>query len=212
MNTKIGSWEFNEEVADTFVEHAQQHIPNYDLVINKSINLCQHMFATDAKIIDVGSATGETIRRLNQAGFTNLTGIEASHAMLKHCDYSIANYIHNDKFPQELFDAVLCNWTLHFIEDKENYLTDIHRNLNADGLLILSEKTSLDPLAIHFYHKWKHSRGVGWEEIKTKENAVKDIMYINNPQWYIDTLTRIGFQNIQVIDASWCFTTFLCRK
>jgi SAM-dependent methyltransferase len=212
MNTKIGSWEFNEEVAKTFVNHARQHIPNYDLVIDKSINLCRHLFTLDAKIVDVGAATGETIRRLHQAGFNNLTGIEASCAMLAHCDHNIAKYLHTDKFPQELFDAVLCNWTLHFIEDKERYLIDIHRNLNTNGLLILSEKTSIDPLAINFYHEWKYGQGVSWEEISNKEDAIKDIMYINNPQWYIDTLTWIGFKNIQIIDASWCFTTFICQK
>jgi len=206
------TWQFNADVAETFVNHAQHHIPNYDIVIDKCIEVSKWYLDGGSRIIDVGCATGETLRRLHNAGFNNLTGVDASHAMLKYCDYTIANIIHSDRFPNETFDGVLCNWTLHFVEDKEKYLIDIHRNLNKDGLLVLSEKTSIDTIAINFYHKWKHSQGVSWEEITAKEAAVKDIMYINDPKWYIDTLTWIGFRDIQVIDASWCFTTFLCIK
>ncbi|CAB4129210.1 SmtA SAM-dependent methyltransferases [uncultured Caudovirales phage] len=205
------TWEFNADVAKTFVEHARQHIPNYDQVIDKCVDLCEYCLEENSPIIDVGCATGETIRRLSVAGFSNLTGVEASHAMLKHCNYDVARYIHTDRFPEETFDAVLCNWTLHFIKDKVKYLLDIKQNLQPGGIFVLSEKTSIDPVAINFYHKWKHSQGVSWEDILAKEQAVKDIMHINSTQWYLDTLDSIGFKSIQIIDASWCFTTFLCK-
>lgn len=211
MNTKTGSWKFDQLIAPTFVDHARQHIPNYDTVIDKCISVCQE-FSSSIRIIDVGCATGETIRRLHAHGFTNLLGVEASHAMLQHCDYSIAEYIHSDRFPEKTVDIVLCNWTLHFIKDKVKYLQDIYRNLSADGVFVLSDKTSLDPMAIKFYHEWKHKQGVSWPDIEAKEAAVKDIMYIDNPSWYLDTLNQLGFKNIQIIDAGWCFTTFLCTK
>jgi ubiquinone/menaquinone biosynthesis C-methylase UbiE len=121
-------WKFDAAVAETFVDHARQHIPNYDQVIDKCIAVCDQLLEKDSKIIDVGCATGETLRRLHHAGYTNLTGVEASHAMLKHCDYTIAKLLHNDRFPEQHFDAALCNWTLHFIEDKEKYLIDIYRD------------------------------------------------------------------------------------
>jgi tRNA (cmo5U34)-methyltransferase len=206
------SWKFDNSIASVFVDHARQHIPNYDSVIDKSVSLCNWYLEEDSTIIDVGCATGETLRRLHQAGFTSLTGVESSDAMLQHCDRNIARLIHSDKFPNEIFDAVLCNWTLHFIEDKEKYLIDIHRNLKDDGLLILSEKTSLDSIAISQYHRWKISQGVTLAQVEAKEAAIKDIMYIKDPKWYLDTLTWIGFKNIQIIDASWCFTTFMCIK
>lgn len=206
------TWEFNEEVATTFVDHARQHIPNYNLVIDKCVSVCEYYLEESNPIIDVGCATGETLRRLHSAGFNHLYGVEASHSMLKHCDRKIAKLIHSDRFPNKSFDAVLCNWTLHFIEDKEKYLIDIHRNLNEGGFLILSEKTSLDPVAIDHYHSWKLAQGVTLEQIAAKEAAVKDIMYIKNPKWYLDTLEWIGFKNIQIIDASWCFTTFIGIK
>jgi ubiquinone/menaquinone biosynthesis C-methylase UbiE len=166
----------------------------------------------DSCVIDIGCATGETLRRLYSAGFINLTGVEASHDMLQQCDHTTAKILHNDRFPNEQFDVVLCNWTLHFVEDKEKYLIDIHRNLSDNGMFIISEKTSLNPVSIQQYHKWKLSQGVTHKEIINKEAAVKDIMFIKDPKWYLDTLSCIGFKNIQIIDASWCFTTFLCFK
>lgn len=212
MNTKTGSWQFDATVASTFVAHARQHIPNYDLVINKCVALAADHLGRFDPIIDVGCATGETIRRLHAAGFLNLTGVEASADMLRHCDYDIAQYIHSDQFPNESFAAVLCNWTLHFVQDKMKYLADIHRNLKDSGFVVLSDKTSLDPVCIDHYHKWKHSQGVAWPDILAKEAAVKGIMYIDSPEWYINALTQVGFSRIEIIDASWCFTTFLCRK
>jgi hypothetical protein len=54
--------------------------------------------------------------------------------------------------------------------------------------------------------------GVSAEEIAAKAASVRDIMYINTPKWYLETLDNLGFKNIQIVDASWCFTTFFCVK
>jgi 2-polyprenyl-3-methyl-5-hydroxy-6-metoxy-1,4-benzoquinol methylase len=75
------SWKFDNTIAKIFTEHARQHIPNYDLVIDKSIDLCNWHLKKDDSIIDVGSATGETLQRLHRDGFTNLTGVDASQDM-----------------------------------------------------------------------------------------------------------------------------------
>ena len=83
MEKHVTNWVFDNAVASTFVDHARQHIPNYDQVIDKSVDLCLRYLPSQANIIDVGCATGETLRRLHAAGFTNLSGVEASYAMLK---------------------------------------------------------------------------------------------------------------------------------
>lgn len=205
-------WQFNDDVAKVFVAHARQHIPNYDLVIDKCVSLAQDLLSRDSAIIDVGCATGETLRRLHQAGFTNLHGVDDSQDMLNYCDHSLARYYHSETFPDQKFDAVLCNWTLHFIKDKVSYLAAIHSNLNDYGFMILSEKTSLDPICIKKYHEWKSARGVSEQEIEAKAQSVKDIMFIDSANWYLDTLKQLGFGSVEIIDAHWCFSTFLCRK
>ena len=204
-------WQFDHTVALTFVEHARKHIPNYDIVIDKCITLCDKFLSKDSAIIDVGCATGETLKRLNQQGFTNLTGVDSSQPMLDQCKVP-ARLICSHEFPSILFDAVLCNWTLHFIRNKLDYLHEIYNHLTPDGMLVISDKTNLDPAMIDLYHKFKSNAGVSDNEILNKAASIKDIMFINSLQWYIDTLSNIGFKNIQIIDASWCFTTILCRK
>lgn len=204
-------WQFDHSVAQTFVDHAQKHIPNYETVIDKCVDVCQKFLSKECAIIDVGCATGQTLRRLSQAGFVNLTGVDNSQAMLDHCQ-APATLICSDRFPDNFFDAVLCNWTLHFMNNKLDYLHEIHDHLTPGGVLIVSEKTSLDPAMIDLYHDFKSRAGVSDQEIQDKAARVKDIMHINSPQWYLEVLPKIGFTNTQIIDASWCFTTFFCRK
>lgn len=205
------TWQFDQQVAKTFVDHARKHIPDYDRVINKSVEVCQKLLSKDAAIVDVGCATGETLKRLSQAGYVNLTGLDNSRSMLDHC-YADATLICSDQFPSQPFDAVLCNWTLHFIPNKLDYLQQIYNHLLPSGFVIISDKTSLDPTVIDFYHDYKSNAGVSAEEIKEKADSVKNIMYIDNPQWYLENLSRVGFKSPQIIDANWCFTTFLAIK
>lgn len=204
-------WQFDQKVAQVFVEHARKHIPGYDRVIDKSIDACRHHLADNARILDVGCATGETLRRLHQAGFTNVSGVDASQDMLDQYQGD-ANLYCSSSLPPGPWDAILCNWTLHFVPDKVSYLRSIWNNLSTGGFLILSEKTSLDPVTIQHYHNFKLRNGVSEQEILEKQRKVQDIMYINEPTWYLDTLSSMGFKNLHIVDADWCFTTFFCTK
>lgn len=208
----MNDWEFNQSVASNFVEYAKQHIPNYDQVIDQSIDVCKKA-GYSAKIIDVGCATGETLRRLSLAGFNNLYGVDSSRAMLDMCP-SIATYICSDVYPGSLtqVDVAIMNWTLHFIKDKDSYLTDIFKNLAPQGVLILTDKISLDPYAIDFYHQFKTSQGVSKKEIIEKEQQVKNVMFINDTEWYLTKLKNLGFEKVFLINAHWCFNTFVCLK
>jgi len=205
------TWKFDSHIADIFVSHARAHIPNFDLVLEKSVEICQYTLPPTAKIVDVGCATGQTLTLLSQAGFNNLVGIDNSQDMLDHCDRQFT-LVNSDIFPEIDCDAVLCNWTLHFIKNKLDYLQKIYNNLSPSGFLILSDKTSLEPLPIHFYHKYKSNRGVSQKEIADKALAVQDIMFIHSPEWYLNILKQVGFQQVHIFDASWCFTSFMARK
>jgi tRNA (cmo5U34)-methyltransferase len=204
-------WKFDKVVAETFVDHARQHIPNYDSIIEKTVDVCKHLLSPDQKIIDIGCATGQTLRQLQSAGFTNLVGVDASADMLALCDVD-AKLIYSETLPTDTYSAVISNWTLHFIKNKEAYLADIYRSLDTGGFLFLTDKTSKDPLAIHFYHNYKRSNGVSEHEIQQKAESVESIMYINDPGWYLKTLADLGFKTVQIADANWCFTSFIAVK
>jgi tRNA (cmo5U34)-methyltransferase len=210
-------WEFNSDVADKFDAHARQHIPDYTQVITKSINICKKLIRTTntTKIIDVGCAVGETIKKLHEAGFHNLVGVDSSSEMLNKAKHSsTADWVESLNFPIDHgpYNAVLCNWTLHFIKDKISYLQDIYAGLLPGGFLILSDKTANSGFELELYHDFKRQQGVSEKEITAKTASVKNIMFINDANWYVDTLTALGFESVSVINAAPCFTTFLAKK
>ena len=205
------TWEFNKDVAKSFKLHAKQHIPNYDQVIDQCVAICKKQDKS-IKIIDVGCAVGETLIRLHAEGFNNIYGVDNSQAMLDEGPTDIATLMCSEKLPPNTYDIILMNWTLHFIKDKISYLQASYNNLNTNGILVVSEKTSLDPLAIEFYHDYKRTKGVSDTTIQEKELSVKNIMYIDSVEWYQDVFKKMGFSKVYIINAYWCFTTFVCVK
>ena len=209
----MSKWKFDNKLAPNFVDHAKKHIPDYDKVIDMSVELCEDLYNKDSAIIDVGCASGETCKRLHSKGFTNIYGVDNSQAMLDVCPKDIATYKLSDVYPIGFpaMDVVICNWTLHFIKDKVSYLESIKNNLKKDGTFILSEKTTLDPFMINKYHEFKLQKGVSEEEIKIKEKQLLDVMFIDDIEWYLKTLKDIGFSKVNVVNAHYCFNTFICR-
>ena len=204
-------WRFDENIAPVFVEHARQHIPNYEAVTDKCARYCTLNLGKDAKIIDVGCATGHTLKKLHAQGFTNLYGVDNSEHMIKYAPKEIATYFLSNDFPKDQYKMILCNWTLHFIENKENYLQSMSDSLTDGGTMILSDKTSKDTEMIKMYHDNKLKLGVTKEVIEEKQKQLEKVMFINSAEWYHQKLSELGF-TVTVMDADWCFTTFLCKK
>lgn len=204
-------WKFDEKTASVFASHARQHIPNYEQVINQCIDLCKS-YDKNSKIIDVGCAIGETLIALKNNGFTNLHGVDSSKAMLEKCDGKGFHLTLSDSFPNGLYDIVIMNWTLHFIKEKIKYITDIYHSLPVGGTMIITDKTNTDEIPLKYYHLYKSRMGVSDDDIITKANSVKDIMYINDVEWYLNSFKSIGFSKIYIMNAHWCFTSFVCIK
>ena len=209
-------WKFDRQVADNFEDHARKHIPDYDRVIDMCVDVCQQVLTDPAedRIIEVGSATGETVKRLFGAGFHNLVGVESSSDMLdKIKDVPIAHWVNSTSFPvdQGPYHVVLCNWTLHFIKEKLQYLKDIHAGLHTGGVLILTDKTCNQGLELELYHKFKRRQGVSDQEIAAKAASLEGVMFVDSPTWYTDNLVELGF-DVTVLHQVPCFTTFMCVK
>jgi len=207
-------WQFNSQIADIFSTHARQHIPNYDHVLDLAIDLCQQKSNVDAPILEVGCAVGETVIRLHNAGFTDIHAVDNSQSMLDRCPPDMATYYLSDKFPDVNieFDAVLCNWTMHFIENKNPYLWEIYQHLRPNGFFFLTEKTANSGLALDQYHLYKSRHGVSDEEIHRKAASLRGVMFPETIEWYLQSLKGLGFREVCVANANWCFTTFVAVK
>jgi trans-aconitate methyltransferase len=203
------TWKFDKQVAGIYHHHVRQHIPNYDAVINQSIDCCIDFCNSNDSIVDFGCATGYTLQRLTDAGFTNLLGVDSSQDMINVCDTNIAKY--STKLPAQKFKTIIANWVLHFNENKTDIINQMGTSID-NGFVFISDKMITTDYVSKKYHQWKYSQGVSWEDIKRKEQALQGVMFIHPVEWYIETLKQAGFYQIEVIDAKLGFVSLLAFK
>lgn len=209
--TKPDVWEFDDNVANRFQEEAVNNIPDYERVIDMCVELAKSKVASDAVVVDIGSALGHTIDKFLNKGFSTVYGIENSDAMIsksKHQD----KIIRSDKFPELKSDFVMANWTLHFVVERKEYLQSIYNNMNDNGVLIVSDKTAQTPEVKELYYDFKRDNGLTNEYIYEKEKKLQGYMHAYPVEWYLDSLKEIGFKNIQIINSRYGFVTIYCEK
>lgn len=208
----VDKWNFDEDVAGRFQTEAQTHIPDYERVVDLSCRVLGKIYNKDkstAKIIDVGSSLGYTMSKLIEAGFQNVYGVDNSEAMCNACEYDV---FHDDKLPDGSWDGVIINWTLHFVKQRKEYLADVYDKLNNYGTLIITDKMQHTDLIETLYHEFKRNNGITDEEIETKKQSLIGVLDPKPLTWYINTLTEIGYSDIQVINSNLMFTTIYARK
>jgi cyclopropane fatty-acyl-phospholipid synthase-like methyltransferase len=205
-----GTWAFDAAVADRFQREALAHIPDYERVIDMSIDILDCTLQGAGRVLDVGSAIGYTVGRLIDAGY-DAYGVEASAAMADKSQHT-ERIILSDSFPAQSWAAVLANWTLHFIPEREAYLAAIHDHLIDNGVLVLTDKMDCENLANSLYLDFKRNAGVSDAEIAEKVNAIKGVLTVRPLTWYLAVLNRIGFREVQVMNARFGFVTLVARK
>jgi tRNA (cmo5U34)-methyltransferase len=208
-----GQWKFDAQVAEVFDGIARREIPDYLRVIDLCVRVIGKGQQKQPRIIDVGSATGETLRQLYQAGYRNLYGVDASIDMIRRC-FDQATLIHSADFPeaQGPFDYVLNNWTLHFIRNPLAYLEAIKRSMTPGGTLILTDKVSSSQRVHDLYYDYKRAHGVTEQEIEKKRRQIEGVLLTYPLTWYLNTLNSLGFEQIEVINANAAFVTFMAIK
>lgn len=211
QNEYTTPWVFDENVAKRFQQEAKLHIPSYDIVISKCIDFANRNLKKDARIIDVGSALGYTLKRFIDEGYTNIFGVDNSKAMIDNSLFPDLVTASNS-FPKDSYDLVLVNWTMHFIQDKYSYLNDIYNALPLNGHLILTDKLLQSEIVKRDYYDFKRKNGVSEEYIQQKEKDLIGVMHSVTLGWYTNKLHMVGFKTVEVIHADLGFTTFLCEK
>jgi trans-aconitate methyltransferase len=210
-------WTFDDQVAENFPHEARTNIPDYDRVIDLTVDLANAFVPKDATIIDVGCALGETLKRLSEAGFTSLYGTDSSPDMLERAYRGTKHpvwYVQTDALPVRAGCAKLiaANWVLHFVSNRAQSLCEIHRSLAADGLLVMTDRLLQSHETAKLYRRFKLGRGLTEDYINHKEQALQGVLVSYPLDWYLETLRGIGFQAIDIVNASLGFTTFLAKK
>jgi tRNA (cmo5U34)-methyltransferase len=210
-----GTWMFDSAIAETFDIHAQRHIPDYMATLDDAVALAHRVCQPNDPIVEIGCAIGETLQRLHEAGFKNLTGVDNSSAMLGQCNPQLGTLVLSDTFPAQHapFQLVLANWTLHFIEPSVRalYIASIYDGLIDGGYLMLTEKCVQSDAMRDVYHAWKRGMGVSQAEIDSKAKALDGVLFPMPVMWVVSTLESVGF-SVDVWRASCGFVTFLAQK
>jgi ubiquinone/menaquinone biosynthesis C-methylase UbiE len=103
-----------------------------------------------ASILDLGSGTGDMLRRFERAGASHLVGVDESEGMLKVArelsrDCSRIEYIHSSVASNiavdEEFDIVISCIAFHHFPDPRGTLREIHRVLKPGGRLYMCDLT-----------------------------------------------------------------------
>ena len=110
------------------------------------------------------------------------------------------------------FNAILCNWTLHFIQERQEYLKAIFDSLISKGLFILTEKTLQSQITENQYIIFKQNQGLSNEEIERKKQQLEGVLVPLSVRQNLELLTQSGFSQIEIINARLGFVTFLCIK
>lgn len=206
----VKKWQFDRAAAENFAAIARREIPDYERVIDLSIQIIKRLNKGNPKIIDVGSAIGTTLHALYEAGFEYLYGVDSSAEMLSR-SFDKAVLIESEEFPVEHgpYDVVIANWVLHFIKDREQYLEDIKKSLTSGGVLILTEKVAGSQLANDLYHDFKRRNGMTDEQIEEKKQRLEGVLIPYPIDWYMGMLKSLGFDSVEIINVNTVFVTFL---
>lgn len=204
-------WSFDDSVAKRFQQEAMTNIPDYERVLGMCLGVANKKFDKNISIIDVGSALGHTMDIFVKDGFKNISGVDNSAEMITNSLYK-HKVVLSSKLPKGNYDMVLANWTLHFVDERKQYIQDIYDNMNQNGVFILSDKTPQNDIIKEMYYDFKRNNGVSNEYIYGKEERLKGYMNLLPIEWYMQTLKEIGFKSVQIINSRFGFVTFYCEK
>lgn len=205
------SWKFDKIIAESYLDHVRSHIPDFDIVIDKTVECCVNNCNINDQILDFGCATGYTLQKLYESGFRNLYGVDNSQDMLNRCNTS-ATYFCADDIPKIKFNAIIANWVLHFNLNKTQLIKNMYNQLDDNGLVLISDKLSQTKLIQERYYSWKQSKGVSVEEITRKEKSLVGVMNLHALDYYYNTLIQSGFKSVEVIHGGWGFISLIAKK
>jgi 2-polyprenyl-3-methyl-5-hydroxy-6-metoxy-1,4-benzoquinol methylase len=124
------------EYQDRSGEESPQNLARLQNIADKIIGF----LSPDARILEIGCATGKFLSILKEKGYTKVTGLDPSpvctETAKKLYDISVYNYnLWNLPVPEEKFDCIVMNAVLEHIRDLDLCLNKITALLSTDGLL-----------------------------------------------------------------------------
>lgn len=221
-------FEFDESVASVFDDMLERSIPFYNEVISLICDLVKLECSNNAKIIDLGCSTANTLLHLYKKSHQySLIGIDNSDAMLENAAKKISAYganinlINDDITKADLSSAnvVIANYMLQFVRpiERDNFVKKIYNSLEDEGIFVFSEKIIfedkvLNKQMIDLYYKFKKEQGYSEFEIAQKREALENVLVPYTEEENKKMILKAGFKSIESLFKYGNFITFVAKK
>ncbi len=231
---QVGSFQFDEKVAQVFPDMIQRSVPGYNAIIS-AIGLLAGRFAQpDSCCYDLGCSLGAaslSMRQHIQAERCKIIAVDNSAAMLNKfrrflnsttVDEGVTIDIrHADVRDIELENAsvVVLNFTLQFIPpaDRSAFLKKVYQGMLPGGILILSEKLKFQDarqqqLQTEMHHAFKKAQGYSDLEISQKRSALENVLIAETWPSHQKRLLDVGFASAEVWFQYFNFASMIALK
>jgi len=135
-----------DSIADIYLAHTERP-DSWNNLYERPYMLSKIHSLQDKSVLDLGCGSGFYTKRVLEMG-AHVTAIDASKIMIDRLSSSIKSpklrLIHADItkplsfLESESFGWVICSLVLHYVEDWEPLLSELHRVMRKNGKLIIS--------------------------------------------------------------------------
>lgn len=229
---KITDFNFGEQVAKVFDDMLSRSVPFYDEMQRMMTEIAKDFATEGSNVYDLGCSTGTTLLNLNKALPENIKfiGIDDSKDMLIKCEnnfkvsnvtrkYELVESDLNKGIILENPSVVVMCLTLQFIRPlyREIIISEIYRQLNSGGCLILIEKvlgedSLFNRLFIKYYYDFKKRNHYSDLEISQKREALENVLIPYKLNENLELLATKGFKYREVFFKWYNFTGIVAVK
>lgn len=226
---------FDSNVSECFTDMISRSIPGYDLLGDLVYRLGKNFVVENATILDVGCSNGiDVLKFIKEYHDTNnFILIDNNPDMIKKSKELIKSIVGvTDRVKCKIRDLIsydlrdvsnvslgICLFLLQFIplEDRQQVLQNIFNTLIPGGALIVAEKylpktSFMSNLFRDEYYNIKRDNGYSLEQIYSKRNALKTVMYPVSESMTKDMLIDCGFSKVETFWKCLNFCGFIAIK
>ena len=230
LTKHAGSWSFDGNVPDVFVDHVSQSVPLYREGHTLVCGLSDDFVRDGDLAYELGVSTGELIGRLADRSSAKRrarwVGIDIEPAMIakarSHCSGKsnvelLCDDVVNHEYQPCAF--VVAYYTLQFIRQSQRIqiVARLYEQLHHGGALVMFEKVrgpdaQVQDYFVSLYHEFKVTNGFTIEEVYNKAQSLRGVLEPMSSDENVAMLRQAGFRTIVCVSKYICFEGLLAIK
>ena len=207
-------------IEDNYLEDIRKKIPAYDLMLEIIFNAVLKVEIRILTVKNVLSIGGQSFEIQNLSKIykdSKITTIEPSETMmsiiknecknLKNLEYicdKFENYKNNKNF-----QLCLCLLVLQFVENPKSFLEKIYKNLDENGVLVISIFSNKQ---LNYWKEFALARGARKEQVEKMFYNQSEVMNILSVDYVENLFKGIGFSKIEKICEMLSVSMWVLKK